>query len=70
MIAHAQDKAALRQHRLQRIALEANLASAAATHEELAELLGVNLRTVERDVEALAGRGVTLFTRRYRIYVS
>ena len=44
--------------------------SAAATHEELAELLGVNLRTVERDVEALAGRGVTLFTRRYRIYVS
>lgn len=70
VIAHAQDKAALRQHRLQRIALEANLASAAATHEELAELLGVNLRTVERDVEALAGRGVTLFTRRYRIYVS
>lgn len=70
VIAHAQDKAALRQHRLQRIALEANLASAAATHEELAELLGVNLRTVERDVEALAGRGITLFTRRYRIHVS
>lgn len=69
-IARAQDKTALRQHRLQRIALEANLASAAATHEELAELLGVNLRTVERDVEALAGRGVTMFTRRYRIYVS
>lgn len=69
-IARAKDKTALRQHRLQRITLEANLASAAATHEELAELLGVNLRTVERDVEALAGRGVTLFTRRYRIYVS
>jgi tetratricopeptide (TPR) repeat protein len=63
-IARTQDKAALRQHRLQRIALEANLVSAAATHEDLAELLGVNLRTVERDVQALAARGVTLFSRR------
>jgi DNA-binding SARP family transcriptional activator len=66
-IARAQDKVALRQHRLQRIALEANLSSAAATHEELAELLGVTPRTIERDVQALAARGVTLFTRRYRI---
>ncbi len=64
-IARARDKTALRQHRLQRIALEANLASAAATHDELAELLGVSLRTIERDVQALAARGITLFTRRY-----
>ena len=63
-IARTQDKTALRQHRLQRIALEANLSSAAATHDELAELLGVNLRTIERDVQALTARHVTLFTRR------
>ncbi|HRA54637.1 MAG TPA: DUF1670 domain-containing protein, partial [Thermoflexales bacterium] len=63
-IAREHDKATLRQHRLQRIALEANLCSAAATHEELAELLGVNLRTIERDVQTLAAQGVTLFSRR------
>ena len=63
-IARTGGKTTLRQHRLQRIALEANLCSAAATYEELAELLGVTPRTIERDVQALSARGATLFTRR------
>jgi hypothetical protein len=63
-IARTGGKTTLRQHRLQRIALEANLCSAAATYEELAELLGVTPRTIERDVQSLSARGATLFTRR------
>jgi len=63
-IARTGGKTTLRQHRLQRIALEANLSSAAATHEELADLLGVTPRTIERDVQVLSARGITPFTRR------
>jgi hypothetical protein len=56
---------ALRQHRLKRLTLEANMAGAFASHEQLAQALGVTVRTIERDAAALAGQGLILHTLKF-----
>ena len=55
-------RTAVRLERLKRLSLEANMAGAAATHQQLADALGVSLRTVDRDIDTLAGQGILLHT--------
>ncbi|MCA9976626.1 MAG: DUF1670 domain-containing protein, partial [Anaerolineales bacterium] len=57
-------KVAQRRCRLQRLAAEARAQGAAPTHADLAQALGVNVRTIERDSAALETAGTPLFTRR------
>jgi DNA-binding SARP family transcriptional activator len=57
-----QGKVALRRHRLQRLALEAAVQDAAPTQNDLAEALGVTLRTIEMDLAALRKDGIELRT--------
>jgi tetratricopeptide (TPR) repeat protein len=57
-------KVALRRHRLQRLIAEARAQGAAPTDSDLALALGVNVRTVERDMVALRKIGETAPTRR------
>ena len=56
-------KVTLRQHRIKRLLTEANAQGAAPTDEDVANALGVTLRTVERDMAAL-GDAVKGMTRR------
>ncbi len=51
------DKTARRQHRLRRLLAEAAAQGAAPTHAQLADALGVGVRTVERDVGRMRDEG-------------
>ncbi|GAB4503640.1 MAG: AAA family ATPase [Anaerolineales bacterium] len=51
-------KVARRRHRLTRLLEEAKAQGAAPTHRHLAEVLGVGLRTIERDIEEIKWSGV------------
>ncbi len=57
-------KVALRRYRLQRIVAEATVQGGVPTHQDLAKLLGVTVRTIERDSRALSAAGTPLQTRR------
>ena len=57
-------KAALRQHRIRRLLIEANTQGASPTDEDLARALGVNRRTILRDMTVLQASGEALPTRR------
>lgn len=46
-------KVARRQHRLKRLLDEARAQGASPTHQQLADVLGVGLRTIERDMAEL-----------------
>ena len=59
----AHGKTALRRQRLKRMAQEAFVQGAAPTHVDLAEALGVSVRTIERDQAALDAVGEGLRTR-------
>jgi DNA-binding SARP family transcriptional activator len=59
-------KAALRQHRLQRLLDEAAAQGASPTDDDLAAALGVSRRTILRDLARLTHHGVALATRRRR----
>ena len=58
-------KVGLRRHRLRRLADEAFAQGALPTDDDLAQVLGVSVRTVERDRVALAESGFVLRTRGY-----
>ncbi|MFZ1399994.1 MAG: BREX system ATP-binding domain-containing protein, partial [Candidatus Promineifilaceae bacterium] len=58
-------KVGLRRHRLRRLADEAFVQGALPTDADLAQALGVSVRTVERDRAALAAAGLGLRTRGY-----
>ncbi|WP_420645849.1 ATP-binding protein [Candidatus Leptofilum sp.] len=58
-------KVGLRRHRLRRLADEAYAQGALPTDAELAQALGVSIRTIERDRAALAAAGQELKTRGY-----
>jgi tetratricopeptide (TPR) repeat protein len=58
-------KAGLRRHQLRRLADEAYAQGALPTDVDLAQALGVSVRTVERDRKALAEAGFVLRTRGY-----
>ena len=58
-------KMGLRRHRLRRLADEAFAQGALPTDDDLAQVLGVSVRTVERDRVALAESGFVLRTRGY-----
>ncbi len=62
-IAGRGDTAQLRQHRLKRLTLEANMQGVFASHAQLARALNVTTRTIERDCAALAAQGIVLHTR-------
>ncbi|MCI0477993.1 MAG: AAA family ATPase, partial [Anaerolineales bacterium] len=51
------DKAERRQHRLARLLAEAHAQGAAPTHAQLADALGVGVRTVERDMGRMRDEG-------------
>jgi tetratricopeptide (TPR) repeat protein len=55
-------KVGLRQHRLRRLVLEATAQGAIPTQPELANVLGVTLRTIESDLAALREKGLELKT--------
>ncbi|MDX2007983.1 MAG: BTAD domain-containing putative transcriptional regulator [Meiothermus sp.] len=55
-------KVGLRQHRLRRLVLEAAAQGAVPMQSELAEVLGVSVRTLEADLAALRGQGIELKT--------
>jgi DNA-binding transcriptional regulator YhcF (GntR family) len=55
----------LRQMRLQRLVSEALEQGAVASQEDLANALGVDVRTIKRDFKALQGRGILLTSRGY-----
>jgi DNA-binding Lrp family transcriptional regulator len=55
----------LRQMRIQRLLSEALEQGAAASQEDLAEALAVDVRTIKRDFKALQARGVLLASRGY-----
>lgn len=57
-------KAALRRHRLARLMREAREQNAAPTDGDLARALGVNIRTIERDIAAMQAAGGSAKTRR------
>lgn len=59
-------KAALRRRRLKRLIAEAAAQGAAPTDDDLARALGVNVRTVERDMAALREKGEAASTRKRR----
>ena len=56
-------KIALRHHRLRRLISQADIYDAIATHADLAETLGVTIRTIERDSKLLFEQGFPLQTR-------
>jgi hypothetical protein len=56
-------KVALRRHRLARLIAQAHAQDAAPTAADLARALGVNLRTIERDIAALTLKGKAVPTR-------
>lgn len=56
-------KVALRHHRLQRLVRQAEAYGVLPTHAELAEALGVTVRTIERDNQVLTESGTPLATR-------
>jgi Flp pilus assembly protein CpaB len=58
-------KAGLRRHRLRRLADEAFAQGALPTDADMAQALGVSVRTVERDRLALVEAGFVLRTRGY-----
>ncbi len=57
-------KVALRRHRLARLMREAREQNAAPTDGDLARALGVNIRTIERDIAAMRSAGDGAKTRR------
>ncbi|MBV6396458.1 MAG: hypothetical protein HFACDABA_02056 [Anaerolineales bacterium] len=57
-------KAALRRHRLARLIREAREQNASPTDADLARALGVNTRTIERDIATLRGMGQKAMTRK------
>ena len=61
-IEQASGSEAVRQLRLKRLTVEANMAGAFARHVQLARALGVTVRTIERDAAALARGGIELHT--------
>jgi len=63
-ILHDEGKTALRHQRLRRLLDEANTQGAAPTDADLARALGVNVRTIERDMAALKATGQRTHTRR------
>ncbi len=64
MILEREGKAALRLHRIRRLLNEARAQGAAPTDKDIAQALGVNVRTIERDMVALRSKGQFTSTRR------
>jgi DNA-binding transcriptional ArsR family regulator len=62
-VGHPANKAATRQELLLRLCAEASAQDAEPTVGDLAEVLGVTPRTVDRDIAALRAAGETLVTR-------
>ncbi|MEM7802136.1 MAG: DUF1670 domain-containing protein, partial [Chloroflexota bacterium] len=58
-------KSGLRRHRLKRLTAEAIMQGGSLTHEQLAQLLSVSVRTIERDIQTLRESGIELHTRNY-----
>lgn len=63
MIQKEKGKVGLRRHRILRMVNEAQTQGAACTDQALSETLGVSVRTIERDMQALQKLGHALFTR-------
>jgi tetratricopeptide (TPR) repeat protein len=60
-------KIALRHHRLQRLIAEAQAQGATPTDLDLAQALGVNVRTIERDMALIRSQGKSVPTRRRKM---
>ncbi len=59
-------KVNLRHHRPHRLVAEARAQGASPTHADLAQALGVTIRTIEGDSAKLKAAGTPLITRRQR----
>ncbi len=57
-------KVALRQHRLRQLVAEADIQGVLPTQQDLADALGVAVRTIQRDMAALTAAGTPLQTRK------
>lgn len=64
MILEREGKVTLRLHRIRRLLDEARAQGAAPTDKDIAQALGVNVRTIERDMVALRSKGELTSTRR------